>query len=957
MNKKIFFAGLLVLFLSACGSENNTPVAAATEPAPEPAAEPSPDEAFTVLVGGTDIGQVEVSHDGNTARVDYEYRNNGRGPTLRESVRFDEAGLPVSWAIEGHTTFGNEVDETFTLGEGEVSWKDATGSVTTAAGEPMLYVAQDASPYALWIYARALLADDDHEMPVLPGGTLRLEKIEDLTVSGPDGELPVSSYALSGISKNPTYFLLDGEANFFAVMSPRFAVVREGYEAEDGHIRKLAEEYAARRFEMIQQEVAHNFEAPFRVTGVYVFDPATQARSGPHAVQVRGNRISAILEADAPVDEGEVVIDGAGGTLVAGMYEMHGHTGQEQALLNIAAGVTSLRDMGNNNEVLSSMIEKFETGRLAGPRITRSGFIEGKSPHSSNNGELVSSQEEAVAAVERYATGEFYQIKIYNSMDPDWVPAMVEEARAHGLKVAGHVPAFSNADAMIEAGYDELTHINQIARGWVLEEGEDTRSLLRLTALRRLPGLDLDSPAVMKTIDAMAEKGVAVDPTLAIHEMLLRSRNGTLAPGVVDFIDNMPVSDQRGARKAWADIATPEDDEAYWQAYDQLIAILGIMRDKGIFMVPGTDLGGSFFYHRELELYQEVGMTAPEILAWASYGMADYLGQSDELGSIEEGKLADVFLVPGDPTADLKAIKTISMVVKDGTVYFPSEIYPHFGIEPFVDAPGISGLKPAAGAKLGHFTPGRDLFLPQYDSKTDVDDLHSMAGAATMLRSEALAGVDFHAVAGAYGIQDGLYVPAPELFEAAFGESASDAHGQREAALETVTGLVQATLQNGGKVWVAEAGQSDFTADWLARVYDLDLQLDVQANVHVVQHSDWNESVTDPEKLAYVKTHASYHKIADGNAEGNGTPGFNSAAGQLWESVLAAGETGEIWRLARDGANAYNGAGGRYLNESIAAGGMDFSDTAEVCWIFGYEALENADAFFEAFLPGAVGSE
>ena len=114
------------------------------------------------------------------------------------------------------------------------------------------------------------------------------------------------------------------------------------------------------------------------------------------------------------------------------------------------------------------------------------------------------------------------------------------------------------------------------------------------------------------------------------------------------------------------------------------------MHEAGILLVPGTDMGGSFVYHRELELYQQVGMTAPEILAWASPGMAEYVGQSDELGSIAPGKLADFFLVPGDPTADLKAIKTISMVVKDGTVYFPSEIYPSFGIEPFAAAPTLT---------------------------------------------------------------------------------------------------------------------------------------------------------------------------------------------------------------------------------------------------------------------------
>ena len=67
------------------------------------------------------------------------------------------------------------------------------------------------------------------------------------------------------------------------------------------------------------------------------------------------------------------------------------------------------------------------------------------------------------------------------------------------------------------------------------------------------------------------------------------------------------------------------------------------------------------------------------------------------------------------------------------------------------------------------FDVERDLFLAQFDSKTDVDDVHSVAGVATMLRSPELEGVRYHAVAGAYGIQEGLYVPSPELFDRAFG--------------------------------------------------------------------------------------------------------------------------------------------------------------------------------------------
>ena len=693
MIKRIKFGSLflLLLALAACSREDAAPAAdnAPGATAAPPAGSQAASESFTVLVGGIDIGQLEVEHGEEGSRIDYEYRNNGRGPSIRESVIFGESGVPQSWTIEGNTTFGNEVDERFTLENGEASWRDSTGTGTASPAAESLYVAQDSSPYALWIYARALLADEDHEMPVLPGGTLRLDRIEDMAMQGPGGEVKVIAYALSGIDLNPTYFLLDENENFFAVMSPRFAIVREGFEPADERIRALAEEYTAQRFETIQAKVARTFEAPVRITNVYVFDPATLSRTGPVSVQVDGNRIAGVLPADAPLEEGELLIDGQGGTLVAGMYEMHAHLGQNNALLNIAAGVTSVRDMGNNNDVLSGVIEKIESGVLAGPRVTRSGFIEGKSPYSSNNGELVSSQEEAVAAVRRYATGEFYQVKIYNSMNPEWVPAMVEEAHKNGMKVAGHVPAFSNADAMIAAGYDELTHINQVMLGWVLEEGEDTRTLLRLTALRRLPELDLADPRVMKTINAMAMSGVAIDPTLAIHETLLRSRNGKVSPGVVDYIDHMPVGVQRQARKALAEIASPEDDAAYWQAYDKIVEALKLMHEKGILLVPGTDLGGSFAYHRELELYQDVGMTAPEILAWASYGMADYLGQSAELGSIEEGKLADFFMVPGDPTTDLKAIKTISLVVKDGTVYFPSEIYPEFGIEPFTDIPEI----------------------------------------------------------------------------------------------------------------------------------------------------------------------------------------------------------------------------------------------------------------------------
>jgi imidazolonepropionase-like amidohydrolase len=243
---------------------------------------------------------------------------------------------------------------------------------------------------------------------------------------------------------------------------------------------------------------------------------------------------------------------------------------------------------------------------------------------------------------------------------------------------------------VIAAGYDELTHINQFMLGWVLEPGEDTRTLLRLTAMRRFPTVDLASPVPRRTIDAMAQRKLAIDPTLAIHEELTLNRNGVMPPGAVDYLEHMPVGYQRSAKAARTDTSAAGDDEAYRRAFEAIIATVKELRARGVTLIPGTDLGGSFTYHRELELYQRVGMSPADILAWATLEMARYLGQDQRLGSIEKGKLADFFLVPGDPTRDFKAIKTIRMVVKDGVVYFPSEIYPEFGITPFADAPAVT---------------------------------------------------------------------------------------------------------------------------------------------------------------------------------------------------------------------------------------------------------------------------
>ena len=644
-------------------------------------------ETFSVIVGGQNVGHLVADTEGSRTQIDFDYKNNGRGPTIAETLVTDELGRPRSWQITGATTFGSKVDERFEWSGNTARWTDPAGPGEATIGEPKVYVAEGASPWALGLYARVLLADPDRTAEALPSGTLTLEKGEAFQLAGSSSSTSVTAYTLSGIDLTPNYMLLDDRGGLFAFMTPELAIVRKGFEGDEQRVRELAAKMSASRYVAIEKAAAHRYEAPTRIRNVRVFDPEAGKLSSPVSVVVSGNKIAALDSADAPATEGEVVFDGAGGTLVAGLYDMHAHLDQDSALLNVVAGVTSVRDMGNDNAVLDGLIARIDSGAIGGPRVTRSGFIEGKSPFNANNGIVVASEAEALDAVRWYGARGYWQIKVYNSMNPAWVPAMAREAHRLGMRVAGHVPAFSRADAMIEAGYDEMTHINQVMLGWVLAPDEDTRTLLRLTALKRLPGLDLNSPSVRKTIDAMVQRGVAIDPTLNIHEMLTENRDGQVPPGAVDYLDHMPVGYQRSAKKALSDSSAPGDDQAYRAAMQKILETVKIMHDRGVLLLMGTDTGGSFTLHRELELYQRVGMTAPEILKRATLDAARYMGQGEQLGSIEKGKLADFFLVPGDPTKDLKAIKTIRMVVKDGIVYFPSEVYPYFGATPFVEAP------------------------------------------------------------------------------------------------------------------------------------------------------------------------------------------------------------------------------------------------------------------------------
>lgn len=648
-------------------------------------------EKFRLILGGTDVGGMIVDRNAENINIDYSYSNNGRGASSKEVLKLSKMGLPIDWRITGKTVFGNEVNEQFSLQDNMAIWHSSTESGNKKFDKNAIYIAQNSSPYALYIYAKALLENTSHSLSALPSGELTIAQVDKVQLREVNGAIVNATvYAINGIELDPSYIALDDNHHMLGYLSPRAVLIREGLEKQSKVLSDLAASLNASRFEKIAKKATHQYKKPVRINNVRIFDPVNMQLTDIKSVLIEKDKITAIEPlVDTPI-AGEVLIDGNGGTLISGLYEMHGHMSDNDALLNVMAGVTSVRDMGNEIKILDPLIAKIESNKIIGPRITKSGFIEGKSDFSAATGEIASTEQEAVDLVNMYGEkGGYFQIKIYSSINGDWVPAMVKAAKKYGMRVTGHIPAFSTVDEMIDAGYDEITHINQGMLSWVLDRDEDTRTLYRITGMKRFVGLDLNSEKVQNTLNTMVEKNIAVDPTMVIHEFGLTARNGKTRIGTKDYIDNMPVGVQRKAKVALLNVADRNEDNAYRLAFDKIIETLALMHKKGVFLVPGTDLGGAFELHRELELFKKVGMSNAKVLRRASYDMANYLGYGEQLGSIEAGKLADFFLVPGDPIADLRAIKTVSLVSKGGAIYFPSEVYPEFGIKPFTDKPTV----------------------------------------------------------------------------------------------------------------------------------------------------------------------------------------------------------------------------------------------------------------------------
>lgn len=646
-------------------------------------------EKLVVISNDEVVGTLEATQDGQSVQVAYAVDNNGRGPKVKETITLDEQGFPLSWQITGSSLFGAAVEENYQWQAGTASWRSQADSGSVAAAEPGMYIGGDSSPWAVGMYVRALLAAPDRELNVLPSGRMKLQTLQSLNIG--EGELPITIYELSGIQMDPQLVALDDDNQLFASFSGGSGLIRSGHEASLPMLQEWARGHELRRLQQMQSELAHRFTVPIRYRNVRVFDSVQSKLTEPVSVLVGDGRIQAIEAADAAGDPAqEVIVDGEGGTLVPGLFDMHSHASMDTGLFYLAAGVTSTRDMGNDNKLLAEIRRATEAGELAGPRIIADGMIEARSPHSVRLGVVAENLEEALEGVRWYAANGYFEIKTYNSMNPDWVVPLVHEARKLGLGVTGHVPAFMSPDAVIEAGYDSIAHINQLMLGWLLTPEEDTRTPLRLTGMKRAANLDLGSAPVQKTVQLMQQHATSLDTTSVILERLMLSRAGATPPGDVAYLSHMPIGYQRYRKRTFVPLPEPGDDAEYQAAFNTLLRTMKLLYDNNIRMLPGTDDGTGFTVHRELELYVKAGIPAADTLRMATLGSAEYLKVTDEVGSIEAGKYADFLLVAGNPLEDISAIRDVRLVSRGGVIYFPAEIYSALGIQPFAAAATVT---------------------------------------------------------------------------------------------------------------------------------------------------------------------------------------------------------------------------------------------------------------------------
>ncbi len=647
---------------------------------------------YTIFVEGRrKAGEQIVEQLGKgLTKVHYTFKDNGRGPDYDEEITVGKDGFLTSYSVKGTSTYGAIVDEHFSLDGKKAEWRSTSEKGQKTLGEQAFYVPLSYSYEIPSLMIQALAQTKNNRLPLLPSGFLTQKKLDELTVKANGKTQKVQLLAQTGLGLSPSlYWATEGKKpRLFGYIDPsQMWLVEEGWQDNLGAMearQKLAENH-------LLADLAKRLQHPMKelvvITNTRVFDSGTAELSKPVDVFVERGKVTAIKPTGFPIAAAGKKIDAKGRVMTPGLYDMHAHINRWEGLLHTAAGITTIRDMGNNNLQLQSMINEIADGDLLAPQIVPAGFLEGDSQFSAVIGFVIKDLDGAKHAVDWYSEHGYPQLKVYNSFPKDLVRDTVAYAHSRGMRVSGHVPAFMRAQDVVDQGFDEIQHINQVLLNFLVTPQTDTRTLDRFyLPAEKVADLDFDSAAVKDFIQLLKKHNTSIDSTLATFDFI-KQKDGDLAAAYAAIAEHMPPDIKRGFYQGTMKIPDDATLKRYEKSYAKMIEFVGRMYKNNIPLVAGTDSLAGFTLQSELELYVQAGLTPSQALQVATQNGAKYTRTSNDRGLIAPGKLADLVLFDGDPTKNIGDIRKVALVVSRGNLMYPNEIYNEIGITPFVENP------------------------------------------------------------------------------------------------------------------------------------------------------------------------------------------------------------------------------------------------------------------------------
>jgi imidazolonepropionase-like amidohydrolase len=575
-------------------------------------------------------------------------------------------GMFARVTVRGFTPQGDAA-ESFQIANRTASWKSPVDAGSAPYVGPAIYNAFGGPMSLNADVIEALMTAPDHSLNMLPGGRIHADPLTTAVIGSGAAKRTVTAYAITGLSNTPEPVWVDDHGHFFASVD-RLTWIRAGYESEFVELEHRQDEALAKLSPDLVKKLVHTPSGPVAFVRVRAFINGDKFVENETIIVNNGVITAVGASGEITPPAGAQVIDGAGKTLVPGLWDAHHHFADDASgPMLLSLGLTSVRDPGNSNELTLSRAARRARGELLSPRVYPSVIMDGKGPNSAQGASIATSLDEALAIVRKAKADGFIAIKIYGSFNPDWVTATAAEAHRLGLHVHGHLPAGMRTMDAINDGYDEITHIY-----FVMMQAMPDDVVQHSNGIARMQGpgmyakdVDLDAEPMKSLIATMAKRQITSDPTLVVVESLLVPDNGDLSPAYAPFVGTLPPAVERGFRQGGLTLPPNYTRADFRASFAKLAALVAAMHRAGVPIVAGTD-GSGMEIVRELELYVDAGFTNAEALASATIAPAHLVGADTRTGSIAVGKAADLVLVDGDPSTTIGDLRHTRIVMMDG---------------------------------------------------------------------------------------------------------------------------------------------------------------------------------------------------------------------------------------------------------------------------------------------------